>query len=64
MKKVFLAALVCAIGVLGTLGVAVAGPSLSDPMELLARADEALYEAKRSGRNRYAVARPVIRAVG
>jgi diguanylate cyclase (GGDEF)-like protein len=45
-----------------SVGVAVAEPGESDPMSLIARADEALYKAKHAGRNRFVVA--PIRAVG
>lgn len=46
-----------------SLGVAVAGSGEEDPMALIGRADEALYKAKHTGRNRFVVAAPV-RAVG
>jgi diguanylate cyclase (GGDEF)-like protein len=44
-----------------SVGVAIAEPGESDPMTLIGRADEALYEAKHTGRNRFVVA--PIRAV-
>jgi diguanylate cyclase (GGDEF)-like protein len=42
--------------VTASLGVAVAGPSIDDVYTLLRRADEALYLAKRRGRNRIELA--------
>ena len=42
-----------------SLGVAVAGTGEEDPMALIARADEALYKAKHTGRNRFVVAAPM-----
>ncbi len=48
-----------------SVGVAVAENGEIDPMALVARADEALYKAKQSGRNRFVVAQPpAIRAAG
>lgn len=44
-----------------SLGLAVAEPGESDPMLLIARADEALYKAKQTGRNRFVVARSALR---
>src|SRR5207342_999061 len=41
-----------------SIGVAVAGPAQRDVSELLASADEALYEAKRRGRGCAAIAQP------
>lgn len=41
-----------------SLGVAAAAPDELDVAALIARADEALYEAKRAGRNRFSVAVP------
>ncbi len=45
-----------------SVGVAIAEPGESDPMAIIGRADEALYKAKQSGRNRFVVA-GTIRAV-
>jgi diguanylate cyclase (GGDEF)-like protein len=45
-----------------SVGVAVAEPGECDPMALVGRADEALYKAKQTGRNRFVVARS-LRAV-
>jgi diguanylate cyclase (GGDEF)-like protein len=42
-----------------SVGVAGADPSDSDPLSLIARADAALYKAKKGGRNQYAVAAPL-----
>ena len=47
-----------------SVGVAVAGPATPDAMDVVGRADRALYEAKRGGRNRCAVAQPALWAVG
>lgn len=41
-----------------SIGVAGADPSDSDPLSLIARADAALYKAKKGGRNQYALAPP------
>jgi len=38
-----------------SVGLALLEPGDSDPASLLRRADEALYEAKRAGRDRYAI---------
>lgn len=46
-----------------SVGVAVVEPGEDDPMALVGRADEALYRAKGTGRNRFVVAQPAIRAV-
>jgi diguanylate cyclase (GGDEF)-like protein/PAS domain S-box-containing protein len=46
-----------------SIGLAFLEPGESDPASLLRRADEALYEAKRSGRDRYAMS-PVLFAAG
>jgi two-component system cell cycle response regulator len=46
-----------------SIGLAFLEPGESDPASLLRRADEALYEAKRSGRDRYAMS-PVLFAEG
>jgi diguanylate cyclase (GGDEF)-like protein len=45
-----------------SVGVAVADPGECDPMALIERADEALYRAKGTGRNRFVVSQPHIRA--
>jgi diguanylate cyclase (GGDEF)-like protein len=48
-----------------SVGVAVAENGEIDPMALVARADEALYKAKQTGRNRFVIAQaPAIRAAG
>ena len=47
-----------------SVGVAVAENGEVDPMALVARADEALYKAKQTGRNRFVVAKSTIRAAG
>jgi diguanylate cyclase (GGDEF)-like protein len=39
-----------------SVGVAAAMPGELDPEALIARADDALYQAKRAGRNRYVIA--------
>ena len=44
-----------------SIGVAVAEPGECDPMALIERADEALYRAKGTGRNRFVVSQPNIR---
>ena len=41
-----------------SIGVALLEAGETDPASLLRRADEALYEAKREGRNRYAISTP------
>jgi diguanylate cyclase (GGDEF)-like protein/PAS domain S-box-containing protein len=46
-----------------SIGLAFLEPGESDPASLLRRADEALYEAKRSGRDRYAMS-PLLFAQG
>jgi diguanylate cyclase (GGDEF)-like protein len=43
-----------------SVGLAVLEPGEADPASLLRRADKALYDAKRRGRNRYAVSRSVL----
>jgi diguanylate cyclase (GGDEF)-like protein len=47
-----------------SVGVAVAENGECDPMALVGRADEALYKAKQTGRNRFVVAQSSVRAVG
>ncbi len=47
------------VGVTASIGVAVAGPSIDDAYTLLRDADEALFAAKRQGRNRVEIASPV-----
>jgi diguanylate cyclase (GGDEF)-like protein len=47
-----------------SVGVAVAENGETDPMAIVARADEALYRAKHTGRNRFVVAQSAIRAAG
>jgi diguanylate cyclase (GGDEF)-like protein len=46
--------------VTASLGVSNLDPQISSVDEWLARADEALYEAKRTGRNRSCLADPVV----
>ena len=45
-----------------SVGVAVALPADADPLALIGRADEALYKAKQTGRNRFVIAQTNIRA--
>lgn len=46
-----------------SVGVAIGGCGDEDPLTLISRADQALYKAKQSGRNRFVVAPASIRAV-
>jgi diguanylate cyclase (GGDEF)-like protein len=55
---------VAEIAVTSSFGIAVLTPDITEPAKLIERADEALYEAKRSGRNRVVTWRPPETEVG